>query len=164
MVPAVMVRSTPSTARKPRKSLVSPDVCSSGTADFRGPCTGSTPSIQPSLTCEPQKSAGHTWWLCERLTDHDMEELKTPPCASEPHQIAIINVGYPFHCHVLHGSFEALRRAPWPVFGWLGEAAGAGAWPLHAGRFNRLRLRVGHELSVGQRLRADGILQQAVEQ
>ena len=39
-------------------------------------------------------------------------------------------VGYPFHCHVLHGSFEALRRAPWPVFGWLGEAAGAGAWPL----------------------------------
>src|ERR1035437_699674 len=91
MVPAVMVRSTPSTARKPRKSLVSPDVCSSGTADFRGPCTGSTPSIQPSLTCEPQKSAGHTWWLCERLTDHDMEELKTPPCASEPHQIAIIN-------------------------------------------------------------------------
>src|ERR1035437_685791 len=32
-------------------------------------------------------------------------------------------VGYPFHCHVLHGSFEALRRAPWPVFGWLGEAA-----------------------------------------
>jgi metallo-beta-lactamase family protein len=42
---------------------------------------------------------------------------------------AITFVGYPFHCHVLHGSFEALRRAPWPVFGWLGEAAGAGAWP-----------------------------------
>src|ERR1019366_4910309 len=75
-----------------------------------------------------------------------------------------MDVGYPFHCHVLHGSFEALRRAPWPVFGWLGEAAGAGAWPLHAGRFSRLRLWVGHELSVGQRLRADGILQQAVEQ
>ena len=35
-----------------------------------------------------------------------------------------------------HVSFEALRRAPWPVFGWLGEAAvGAGAWPHHAGRF-----------------------------
>ena len=77
---------------------------------------------------------------------------------------AILDVGYPFHCHVLHGSFEALRRAPWPVFGWLGEAAGAGAWPLHTGRFSRLRLRVGHELSVGQRWRADGILQQAVEQ
>src|SRR5664279_614305 len=62
MVPAVMVRSTPSTARKPRKSLVRPQVCSSGTKDVWGPRTGSTPSIQPSLTCEPQGSAGHTWW------------------------------------------------------------------------------------------------------
>src|SRR5665647_3644163 len=81
-----------------------------------------------------------------------------------PARAGIGQVGYPFHCHVLDGSFEALRRAPWPVFGWLGEAAGAGAWPLHAGRFDRLRLRVGHEFSVGQRLRADGILEQAVEQ
>jgi methyl-accepting chemotaxis protein len=78
--------------------------------------------------------------------------------------MAFNEVGYPFHCHVLQGSLEALRRAPWPVLGWLGEAAGAGAWPLHAGRFDRLGLRVRHELSVGQRLRADGILQQAVEQ
>jgi len=34
-------------------------------------------------------------------------------------------VGYPFHCHLPHRSFEALCRAPWPIFGWLGEASGS---------------------------------------
>ena len=61
------------------------------------------------------------------------QDVGFPKVERDPVIADITKVGYPFHCHVLHGSFEALRRAPWPVFGWLGEAAGRERGPFTPG-------------------------------
>jgi hypothetical protein len=59
---------------------------------------------------------------------------------------------------------EAGGRAPGPVFGRLGEAAGPGTRTLHARRLDCLWLQVGHHLPVGQRRRDGCVLPQALEQ
>ena len=58
----------------------------------------------------------------------------------------------------------ALGSAPWAVLGRLGEAGGPGTWALQAGRSDRHRLRIGHELPVGQRRCVGRVLEQPVEQ
>ena len=58
-----------------------------------------------------------------------------------------------------------IRLAPGPVFGWQCQRARTPAWPLDAGgSVIHLRAGVHHEAAVGRRRRADGSLQEPVEE
>ncbi len=60
-------------------------------------------------------------WRYLLLSEADVDDA----AGSWTHMKGFGQVGYPFHCHLPHRSFEALCRAPWPIFGWLGEASGS---------------------------------------
>lgn len=69
-------------------------------------------------------------------------------------------IGLFVHCH----AFVVMCGPPGPVCGWLGQAARPRSQPFHAGRCDRLGLRVGHQLPVGQRRCSGRVLKKPVEQ